>query len=355
MKKICLFIPYMTGFGGTETVITNLFAEYNRSQSNTELSLVNIGGFENGAWLEGVKDKQIIWLSKNKWLRKIQYALFLPLILYRQIKSKKEVDVVISTNPIMWFLLFWIKKITHQNYRVMSWYHYSLSSKKVAHPLLKSADGYLAISTGIAEQIVATGISEDKVKTIFNPILKKSLSIPRTQTSDKCRFIYVGRVMLDGQKNLRATFEALSRVHGDWQLDVIGNGYSQEIKTFLTELGIKSHVKFTGFKEDVWSGLTAVDGLLLSSKYEGLPMVLNEAISVGIPVLAFDCPTGPADIVNSQNGILVPTDNLTVYVTELQKFIDRHYDFNQLTEIKDSIKKFYSENYFLTFMKSIEN
>jgi len=221
--------------------------------------------------------------------------------------------------------------------------------------LLKSADGYLAISTGIAEQIVATGISEDKVKTIFNPILKKSTSIPRTQANDKCRFIYVGRVMLDGQKNLRATFEALSKVHGDWQLDVIGNGYSREIKTLLTELGIKSRVKFTGFKTDVWSDLTAVDGLLLSSKYEGLPMVLNEAISVGIPVLAFDCPTGPADIVNSQNGILVPTDNPAAYVTELQKFIDRHYDFNQLTEIKDSIKKFYSENYFLTFMKSIEN
>jgi len=344
----------MTGFGGTETVITNLFAEYNRSQSDDEMSLVNIGGFENGAWLEDVKDKQIIWLSKNKWLRKIQYALFLPLFLFRQIKSK-EVNVVISTNPIMWFLLFWIKKITRKNYRVMSWYHYSLSSKKVANPLLKSADGYLAISTGIAEQIVATGISEDKVKTIFNPILKKSTSIPRTQANDKCRFIYVGRVMLDGQKNLRATFEALSKVHGDWQLDVIGNGYSREIKTLLTELGIKSRVKFTGFKTDVWSDLTAVDGLLLSSKYEGLPMVLNEAISVGIPVLAFDCPTGPADIVNSQNGILVPTDNPAAYVTELQKFIDRHYDFNQLTEIKDSIKKFYSENYFLTFMKSIEN
>ncbi len=237
----------------------------------------------------------------------------------------------------------------------MSWYHYSLSSKKVASPLLKSADGYLAISTGIAEQIVATGISEDKVKTIFNPILKKSTSIPRTQVNEKCRFIYVGRVMLDGQKNLRATFEALSKVHGDWRLDVIGNGYSQEIKTLLTELGIKSRVKFAGFKTDVWSDLTAVDGLLLSSKYEGLPMVLNEAISVGIPVLAFDCPTGPADIVNSQNGILVPTDNPAVYVTELQKFIDRYYDFNQLAEIKDSIKKFYSENYFLTFMKSIEN
>ncbi|MFC6177405.1 glycosyltransferase [Companilactobacillus huachuanensis] len=354
MKKICLFIPYMTGFGGTETVITNLFTEYNRSQSDATLSLVNIGGFENGTWLEEVKDKKIIWLSKNKWLRKIQYALFLPLILYRQIKSK-EVDIVISTNPVMWFLLFWIKKITHQNYQVMSWYHYSLSSKNVAQPLLKSADGYLAISTGIAKQIVASGISEDKVKTVFNPILKKSTSIPRTQANEKCRFIYVGRVMLDGQKNLRATFEALSKVHGDWQLDVIGNGYSLEMQTFLTELGIKSNVKFSGFKEDVWSNLRAVDGLVLSSKYEGFPMVLNESISVGIPVLAFDCPTGPADIVNSQNGILVPTDNQAAFVAELQKFIDRRYDFTKLNKIKNSIEKFYSENYFLTFMKSLDN
>lgn len=353
MKKITIFIPYMTGFGGTETVITNLFSEYNRSDQTAQLSLVNIGGFEDGTWLDGVTDKKIIWLSRKKWLRKLQYLTLLPMILFQQVRQNPEMEIAISTNPVMWYLLALIKKLLRRNYKVVSWYHYSLSSKKVANFMLQSADEHLAISTGIADQISATGVAKERVKTIFNPILKKSLTVQRTSSNAKCRFIYVGRVMLDGQKNLRTIFDCLAQVHGNWELEVIGNGYDQAMQTYLIDLGIKSRVHFTGFKNDAWSELVDADCLLMASKYEGLPMVLNEAISVGIPVLSYDCPTGPRDIINDQNGVLVPNSDTKAYVKELQKFIDRQHQFDNISEIKNSIQKFYSENYFSTFINSL--
>lgn len=356
MKNITIFIPYMTGFGGTETVITNLFSEYNRSdQKDYQLSLINVGGFENGEWLAPVKRKKVIWLHRNKWLRKLQYLILLPFILWRQVRKNPQLDIAISTNPVMWCLLSWIKKLTRRDFQVVSWYHYSLGSKKVSNFMLKSADKHLAISTGIAEQINATGVAKQHVKTIFNPILKKDLQIQRTKNNDKCRFIYVGRVMLDGQKNLRTIFDCLAKVHGSWHLEIIGNGYDQEIRDYLIKLGIKSRVKFSGFKTDAWNDLIEADCLLLASKYEGLPMVLNEAISVGIPVLSYDCPTGPRDIINQQNGILVPNGDTKAYIKELQKFIDRKHHFDNVSEIKNSIQKFYSENYFSTFIESLKS
>lgn len=356
MKKITIFIPYMTGFGGTETVITNLFSEYNRyDDEKYQMSLVNIGGYEDGSWLDSVHEKKVIWLNQNKIIRKFQYVILLPWLLFRQVQKQPDLSVAISTNPVMWCLLMVIKKITKSQFKVLSWYHYSLEAKKIPKSMLKTADGHLAISTGIAQQMVSHGIEKKKVKVIFNPILKNNLVIKRTDPQQPCRFIYVGRIMLGGQKNLKTMFDALSKVKGDWVLDILGKGYNDELTKYLVSLGIEKRVNFLGFKHNAWAELKAADCLLLSSKYEGLPMVLNEAISVGIPVLSFDCPTGPADIINRHNGVLINMDDQASYTEELQRFVERKYLFTDIAQIKSSIQKFYSENYFATFIKSLED
>ncbi|KAE9556815.1 hypothetical protein ATN96_02075 [Companilactobacillus paralimentarius] len=82
-------------------------------------------------------------------------------------------------------------------------------------------------------------------------------------------------------------------------------------------------------------------------------MVLAEAISVGIPVLSVDCDSGPSDIVNEKNGILVDKDDQSAFDVSLQKFINKEYLFRDSRKIKESISNFYSENYFNSFLKSL--
>ena len=130
----------MTGFGGTETVIANLFSEFNKSlnKSKYQLKLVSIGGYKDDSWLSEINKKKIIWLSSYKMIRKIQYLFLLPIILYTNVCNIKKNSILISTNPIMWFLLYRIKKIFSLKYKVVSWYHYSLDEKDVSPLFLKN-------------------------------------------------------------------------------------------------------------------------------------------------------------------------------------------------------------------------
>ncbi|WP_269897242.1 hypothetical protein [Lactiplantibacillus plantarum] len=67
MKQVYIFTPFMTGYGGTETVLTNLFHEYNRSpERDYHMKLICIGGYEDDSWTGSIKDIQVINLGKNR-------------------------------------------------------------------------------------------------------------------------------------------------------------------------------------------------------------------------------------------------------------------------------------------------
>lgn len=354
MKQVVFLVPFMTGYGGTETVIKNLFEEYKTTdQDEFNFKLVEIGGYEHSEWLDNILDKKIIFFSRNKFLRKIQYVVMLPFLIPKIIKES-NCDLLISTNPVMWTIAFLYKKLLSKKFKVVEWYHYSLEEKRINRFLLKSADQYLAISSGIKQQLISKNVNPSKISLIYNPILSRNTLIPRTDGDQPIRFIYVGRVLLNGQKNLKQLLDAIADVKGEWFLDIYGAGEIDKVKSYAKKLGIDDRVQMRGFMDDVWGGLQNVDYLVLTSTYEGLPMVLNEAISVGIPVISSNCETGPVDIVNSKNGFLYNYRDTTELRDILQNIVTNKIQFKDYQTIKDSIEKFYSYNYFKNFMKVID-
>lgn len=353
MTKISIYVPYMTGYGGTETVIKNLFNEYNHSETSNFFNLIEIGGYKDSNWLDDIQDKKIIWFSKYKLLRTLEYLLFLPFILARETKRQNS-DIVISTNPIIWTILYFFKQIGQRDYQVVSWYHYSLSIKSVKRFFLLKADVYLAISSGIAQQLIASGVDKEKIKLVYNPVMKRTLNVYRTVAPETIRFIYVGRLMLNGQKNLKELLDALSLVIGKWHLDIYGTGDEQKITQYISKKKLCNNVTFKGFVSDAWSDMKVADATILTSTYEGFPMVLNESLSVGIPVVSSNCPTGPDDIIDMKNGLLYQMGNTQELAAILQKIIDREISFDNNKSLKKSIKKFYSDSYFQNFMKVLE-
>ncbi|WP_429970349.1 glycosyltransferase [Fructilactobacillus sp. Tb1] len=354
MKKIMIFVPFMTGYGGTERVISNLFTEYNKTNNDEyQMSLSSIGGTDNSNWLDAIHEKNVINLSKDKLVRKGQYLASLFFVLNKQILKNKP-DVVISNSYIMWFCLMTLKRVFGYKYKVLAWYHFSLDSHKVPEMFLRAADGYLVISTGIKKQLENRGIPDDKISVIYNPIVKVDKSIVRTSNNEPVKFLYIGRIMLNGQKNIHEMFDALQNVQGNWHLDVYGVGDIAEAKDYVTKLGLEDKISFKGFSNNVWQEFDECDALILTSTFEGLPMVLNEAISHGIPVVSSNCDTGPEDIVTKENGYLYPLGDKKALTNILQKFVNRETNFNDTSEIKASISKFYSDNYFDVFMKAIK-
>jgi glycosyltransferase involved in cell wall biosynthesis len=126
------------------------------------------------------------------------------------------------------------------------------------------------------------------------------------------KVITAGR--LTAQKNHHSLIKAFSRVvksHPDWTLDIYGEGplkgmLEQEIK----QLDLENHVHLCGFTSNLPSVYVKSSMFVLSSIYEGLPLVAIEAMSSGLPVVSYACPCGPRDIItDGKDGFLVPVND----------------------------------------------
>ena len=120
--------------------------------------------------------------------------------------------------------------------------------------------------------------------------------------------IAVGR--MEYQKNFPELLQIWSRVapgFPEWQLHLYGSGWMLDgLKRQAKELGIASQVSFEGAVSDMETAYASSSVYLMTSHYEGLPMVLLEAQSVGLPAVSYMCPSGPRDIItDGKDGFLV--------------------------------------------------
>jgi glycosyltransferase involved in cell wall biosynthesis len=96
---------------------------------------------------------------------------------------------------------------------------------------------------------------------------------------------------------LRAWSEVV-REHPDWELRIFGDGQStKKLRKQIDALGIGDSAKLMGFTARLHEELASASLYVMSSRREGFPMVLLEAMAIGLPVVSFDCPTGPRDVI----------------------------------------------------------
>lgn len=100
----------------------------------------------------------------------------------------------------------------------------------------------------------------------------------------------------------------LVEAYPDWQLRIYGNGEKKaQLRALIEEHHLYNHVFLMGHTTRLDDELAKSSVYVLSSRFEGLPMVMIEAMSHALPVVSFDCPTGPADVLtHGVDGLLVP-------------------------------------------------
>ena len=135
-----------------------------------------------------------------------------------------------------------------------------------------------------------------------------------------------------GFDRLLAAWAMVAARHPDWQLQIFGDGMLRSrLEARIAELGIAGSARLMGFTPRLHEELAGASLYVMSSRREGFPMVLLEAMAAGLPVVSFDCPTGPRDIVrDGVDGYVVrnrDVEALASAMSELMSDADRRKAF----------------------------
>ncbi len=182
-------------------------------------------------------------------------------------------------------------------------------------------DRVIAVSEGVREDYIALcGALPEQAVTVYNPVIGESFW-KQTETEPQHPWLAEGRdfhvLVLVGRlcraKNHALMLEAMKglREYGKFRLILLGDGELREqLKEQIRRDKLNDVVDLAGFVPNPAAYFRKADLVVLSSRYEGLPTVLVEALAVGAKVVSTDCPSGPREILkNGELGILVEPGN----------------------------------------------
>jgi len=165
----------------------------------------------------------------------------------------------------------------------------------------------------VSTKYASSGWVLRRVRVIPNPVPVHMLDIcQRARGGEIKRLLAVGR--LDEGKQfgvLIKVFASLARHYTHWFLRIVGEGpLRATLQRQIVELDLEGRVELPGQTAHIGEALAESDAFVLTSKYEGFPNALLEAMVVGLPCVTFDCPSGPREIsMDGQTALLVPLND----------------------------------------------
>ena len=138
---------------------------------------------------------------------------------------------------------------------------------------------------------------------------------------DNKKIIVVARHSYEkGIDRLSPIWNIVSKKHPDWQLNIYGKG---DENLEFNHLSNKKNINFLEPVKNINDKYLESSICLMTSRSEAFPLVLLEAMSCGLPIIAYDCPIGPRAIIqNNENGFLIPDGNINLFAEKLSELID---------------------------------
>lgn len=179
----------------------------------------------------------------------------------------------------------------------------------------------VAVSQGVQEDFQKT-LSDTEIPCIYNPVMRDFVVASSNQPVSGIPeefLLHAGR--LDAQKRHDILIQAYAQSGVQTPLVLLGKGeLESRIRKQIQDLGLEEKIFMFGYKKNPYPFMKKAKGLILSSEYEGLGMVLLESLVLGTPAVSFDCPFGPSEILPEH--CLVPpldTEGLSTKIRELEK------------------------------------
>lgn len=338
---ISILLPDLRG-GGAERVCVDLARAFAARGHQVEFVLMRA---EGDFLLEAQREFSVVDLRAAK----VRYVLWR---LARYLRERRPAVLIANMWPLTSMAVVG-RAISGHECRLMLVDHGMLSLQYAGrgklHDLLlrvsmtmtyPRAELVAAVSAGSALDIARlAGMSLDKVAVLHNPVLARAM--PNAAALAQADALWGcapgGRILAVGSfkpvKNYPLLFRAFAAMpRTEARLMLLGQGAGEgALRALVTELGLADRIIFAGFHADPSPYYATADQFVLSSNHEGLPTVLIEALSFGLPVVSTDCPSGPAEILeNGRWGKLVPVGDAEALARAMDEALSAPVDHEAL-------------------------
>lgn len=216
----------------------------------------------------------------------------------------------------------------------------------------------IAVSNAVKENLLKHGIQKKRIDVVFNGInVKKYQDMDRMKARKILRineadfvFLFVGRLIY--QKAVDVLIEAFSKA-GSGKLFIVGQGADRKnLEELSDKLGALDKISFLGVRNDIPEILAASDCFVLPSRYEGLGIVVIEAMASGKPIVISDFDAGKEMVVDGENGLVVHREDVEGLSSAMKRIFNDGYLRARLSEsAKKSVEKFSIEKHVDAIMK----
>lgn len=316
MIDLAIFLADLGG-GGAEKVMLNLAQGFVEQGINVDLVLVKAEGPYLNQIPAGVR---VINLQGQRLLSSLP-------ALVRYLQQHQPVTLISALEDTN-LIALWARSLAQVSTQIVVTVHNTLSREAKHATQVKRrlipyfvrwfypwAEQVVAVSQGVAMDLVKLGVLSEKIKVIYNPVITPDFFVqvqapiqhPWLASDQPPVIMGVGR--LEKQKDFVTLIQAFAQVrqHHSVRLMILGEGTERfHLEHLIQELGIGVDTALVGFQENPYAYLSQAAVCVLSSAWEGFGNVLVEAMAAGTPVVSTDCESGPAEILmNGKYGRLV--------------------------------------------------
>ena len=361
--RVAFFLPLLVG-AGAERVMLNLAHGFVGQGMKVDFVL----GKAEGPFLSQLPEgARLVDLKSSRVLTSIPG-------LVRYLRNEHPMALISALDHAN-IAALWAKRLAGVKTRIVITLHNTVSEKMKITPMFSrkklfpfllrrffpGASEIVAVSNGVASDYAnVTGIPLEQFKVIYNPvvtpeILEKAaepLDHPWFNSKEPPVIISVGR--LTEQKHYACLIDAFAKVREKQpaRLMILGEGELRpDLEKQISELNLNEDVDLPGFVMNPYKYVRNAAVFALSSKWEGLPTVLIEALAVGAAVVSTNCRSGPEEILMGGTlGTLVPVDN----ISELASAIVGCLNNEKIPLEKETLKRYEPDWAVNEYLKVVE-